>query len=78
MFTCVLGHYVASTILLVPKPSMGADRSGGQLCLVSGVTSSGRVWMKVPESDARSVGHAPWYSDGPRNARAADIRPSSD
>ena len=24
--------------------------------LFSGVTSSGRVWRKVPESDARSVG----------------------
>ena len=38
----------------------GADRVGGQLrgdkeCPFSGVTSSGRVWRKVPESDARSV-----------------------
>ena len=61
VFTCVLGHYVASTILFVPKPSMGADRVGGQLRgdkeypFFSGVTKSGRVWKKVPESDARSV-----------------------
>ena len=40
--------------------SEGADRVGGQLrgdkeCPFSGVTKSGRVWRKVPESDARSV-----------------------
>ena len=36
----------------------GADRVGGQLhgeCPFSGVTKSGRVWRKVPESDVRSV-----------------------
>ena len=37
-----------------------ADRIAGQLrrdkeCPFSGVTKSGRVWRKVPESDARSV-----------------------
>ena len=42
MFTCVLGSYVASTVISVPKP-------------FGGVTKSGRVWRKVPESDARSV-----------------------
>ena len=41
--------------------SEGADRVAGQLrgdkeCPFSGVTKSGRVWRKVPESDARSVG----------------------
>ena len=41
--------------------SEGANRVGGQLrgnkgCPFSGVTKSGRVWRKVPESDARSVG----------------------
>ena len=40
--------------------SEGADRVGGQLhgdkeCPFSGTTKSGRVWRKVPESDARSV-----------------------
>ena len=40
--------------------SEGADRVAGQLrrdkeCPFSGVTKSGRVWRKVPESDARSV-----------------------
>ena len=49
--TCVLGRWVASE---------GADRVGGQLrgdkeCPFSGVTKSGRVRRKVPESDARSV-----------------------
>ena len=57
MFTCVLGHCVASMILL---ESGGADSVGGQLrgdkdCPFSGVTSSGRVWRKVPESDAQRV-----------------------
>ena len=38
----------------------GADRVAGQLhrdkeCPFSGVTKSGRVWRKVPESDVRSV-----------------------
>ena len=38
----------------------GADRVAGQLrgdkeCPFNGVTKSGRVWRKVPESDARSV-----------------------
>ena len=44
-----------------PNLSEGADRVGGQLrgdkdCTFSGVTKAGRVWRKVPESDARSVG----------------------
>ena len=42
-----------------PNLSEGADRVGehlhGDRVLFSGVTSSGRVWRKVPESDARSV-----------------------
>ena len=38
----------------------GADRVSGQMrgdqeCLFSGVIKSGRVWRKVPESDARNV-----------------------
>ena len=40
--------------------SEGADRVAGQMrgdkeCPFSGVTKSGRVWRKVPESDAWSV-----------------------
>ena len=47
---------VAYTVMLVPKPFGGADRVGGQLrgdkeCHFSGVTSCGRVWRKVPESE---------------------------
>ena len=43
-----------------PYLSEGAGRVGGQLrgdkeCPFSGVTQSGRVWRKVPESGARSV-----------------------
>ena len=58
MFTWVLGHCVASTVLLVPSESV--DRVGGQLCggkecPFNGISSSGRVWRKVLESDAGSV-----------------------
>ena len=43
----------------------GADNVGGQLrrdkeCPFSGVTKSGKVWRKVPESDARSVVQGMW------------------
>ena len=43
-----------------PNLSEGADRIGGQLrgdkeYPFSGVPKSGRVWRKVPESDARNV-----------------------
>ena len=43
-----------------PNLSEGADSVAGQLrgdkeCPFSGITKSGRVWRKVPESDARSV-----------------------
>ena len=43
-----------------PNLSEGTDSVGGQLrgdkeCPFSGVTKSGRVWRKVPESGARSV-----------------------
>ena len=62
MFTWVLGRYVALTVIIYyyPNLSEGADSVGGQLrgdkeCPFSGVSSSGRVWRKVPESDARSV-----------------------
>ena len=44
-----------------PNLSEGADRVGGQLrgdkeCPFSDITKSGRVWRKVSENDARSVG----------------------
>ena len=45
---------------LLQNLSEGADRVAGQLrgdqeCPFSGLTKPGRVWRKVPESDARSV-----------------------
>ena len=60
MFTRVLQRYVASTVFSVPNLSEGADSFSGQTlrnkeCPFSGVTSSGRVLRKVPESEARSV-----------------------
>ena len=58
MSTCVLGLLPQS--YWYPNLSEGADRVGGQLrgdkeCPFRGVTISGRVWRKVPKSDARSV-----------------------
>ena len=63
MLTCVpLGRYVASSlmVLLVTKPLGGALTASVDSCAelkiecpFSGVTSSGRVWRKMPESDAR-------------------------
>ena len=43
-----------------PNLSEGTDRVGGQLhgdkeCPFIGVIKSGKVWRKVPESDAQSV-----------------------
>ena len=59
MFTCVL-RLGSRLLLLYPNLSDGADRVAGRLrgdkeCPFSGVTKSGRVWRKVPESYARSV-----------------------
>ena len=55
----MFGHDVVSTVNLLaayPVLSEGSDSVGGQQrgdeeCPFSGVTSSGRVWRKVPESD---------------------------
>ena len=61
MFTCVLWPRLLLQSYSYPNLSEGADRVAGQLredkqYAFSGVTKSGRVWRKVPESDARSVG----------------------
>ena len=53
----------------------GADRVGGQLhgdkeCPFSGVTKTGRVWRKVPESDARSA--LPSVCGSPGGQRESD------
>ena len=36
--------------------TVGGQLRGDKECPFSGVTKSGRVWRKVPESDVRSVG----------------------
>ena len=56
MFTCVLGFCVACTVVLLLKPFGEHWHCQGQLHgdeehPFSGVTSSGRVWKTVPESD---------------------------
>ena len=57
-----------------PNLLEGTDCVGGQLhrdkeCPFSGITKSGRVWRKVPESDARSVqwwqSISAWLRPGP-------------
>ena len=61
MFTWVLGHSVPSSLINISTQTFqSADGVGGHLreekeCLFSSVTHSGRVWRKVPESDAQSV-----------------------
>ena len=55
-----LGARLLSQSYQYPNLSEGADRVGGQLCgdkecPFSGITKSGRVWRKVPESEAQSV-----------------------
>ena len=57
--TC-LGARLLPQSYQYPNLSEAADDVGGQLCgdkecPFSGVTKSGRVWTKVPESDARNV-----------------------
>ena len=61
MFTACLGARLLPQRYQYPNLWEGTDRVGGQLlgdkeCPFSGVTKSGRVWRKVPESGARSVG----------------------
>ena len=57
MLTCVLGRYFASTVALESEgaDSVGGQQGGDKECPFSGVTSPGRAWRKMPESDARSV-----------------------
>ena len=60
MLRACLGARLLPQSYQYPNLSEGADGVGGQLrgdkeCPFSGVTKSGRVWKKVPESDAGSV-----------------------
>ena len=68
MFTWVLGRYVASTTIIISTQTFRrALTASVDSCAemkstypFSGVTKSGRVWRKVPESDARSVARVTW------------------
>ena len=59
MFTWCFGARLLLQSYQYLNFSEGADRVGRQLRgdkgAFGGVTKSGRVWRKVPESDARSV-----------------------
>ena len=57
---CFGARLLPQSYLYPTNLSEGADSVGGQLrgdkeCPFSGVTKSGRVWRKVPESDDRRV-----------------------
>ena len=78
MFTCMLGARFLLQSHQYPNLSEGADRVAGQLrgdkeCPFSGVTKSGRVWRKVPESGARSV--SPPQPSAPRSPLAQQVTP---
>ena len=57
MFTFVLGRWVISTRTFrrALTASLPEQMRGDKECPFSGITKSGRVWRKVPESDAQSV-----------------------
>ena len=58
-----VGAWVASTVLITSTQTfrraltalVDMQLRGDKECPFRGVTKSGRVWRKVPESDARSV-----------------------
>ena len=60
---CFYSHISTGTFQRALTASLGQLR-GDKECPFSGVTKSGRVWRKVPESDARSVGAAQTPSTG--------------
>ena len=52
-----------STLTQLLNYGVGGQLRGDKECPFSGVTKSGRVWRKVPESDARSVQSWSQYAD---------------
>ena len=72
-----LGARLLSQSYQYPNLSEGAAHIGEQLrgdreCPFSGATKSGRVWRKMPESDARSV--RPWMSDSSTDIKQSQSR----
>ena len=62
MFSACQGARLLPQSYQYQNLSEGADRISAQLhgdkeCPFSGVTKSGRVWRRVPESDAGSLYH---------------------
>ena len=61
MFTCVLGRYVAASLISTQTFRRALTLSVNSCaeikieCPISGIISSGGVWRMVPESEARSV-----------------------
>ena len=64
-----------------PNLSEGTDRIGGQLrgdkeCPLNGVTKSGRVWRKVPESNAQCARDPDTVAKQQQNPRKNTTKPS--
>ena len=55
---CFYSHISTRTFRGALIASVDKQLRGDKECPFSGVTKSGRVWRKVPESDAGSVGAA--------------------
>ena len=53
---CFYSHISTGTVWRALTASLDSCAEIKIECLFSGVTKSGRVWRKVPESGARSVG----------------------
>ena len=53
---CFYSHISTRTFRRALTASLHGQLRGDKECPFSGVTKSGRVWRKVPESGARSVG----------------------
>ena len=52
---CFYSHISTRTFRKALPDRVAGQLRGDKECPFSGVTKSGRVWRKVPESDARSV-----------------------
>ena len=68
MFTCVLGRYVASTVLLVPNLSECADSVGGQSAEIKverGAQWRNRFWQSLEEGAGKRCRSVSWCM--PRN-----------
>ena len=67
-------HISTRTFRRALTASLPGQLRGDKECPFSGVTKSGRVWRKVPESDARSVG---FNARRERDMSSSRVRPNT-